>query len=167
MKTKRKDAPVPTGGPKHDNRIGEIRQARGLTRKALAALLNCHDSQVFKLERGDTPLTFDWMYRLCEALDCTQPELMPEWRGPALKQQILLQAWVELSAEERGEVLKKLGIARQNIVELDGNLPNSGPKNPLVRVSYGPNGTYELEVFAPQKENSSQPTLGEAKQKDQ
>jgi transcriptional regulator with XRE-family HTH domain len=167
MKAKRKETSVPTGGPKHDNRIGEIRQARGLTRKALAALLDCHDSQVFKLERGDTPLTFDWMYRLCRALDCTQPELMPEWRDPALKQRVLLKAWAELSPEERVEVLEKLGIARQNTVELPGNLPNSGPKNPLVRVSYGPNGTYELEVFAPQKENSSQATPRETKQKDQ
>lgn len=167
MKAKRKGDSVPTGGPKHHNRIGEIRLARGLTRKALANKLRCHDSQVFKIERGDTPLTLDWMYRICEALECTLPELSPDWELTESKQQILLKAWAELSPEAQAEVLEKLGIARQNTAESDGNLPNSGPKNPLVKVSYGPDGTYELEVFAPQKENSSQATLGEAKKKDQ
>jgi transcriptional regulator with XRE-family HTH domain len=167
MKAKRKDDYVPTGGPKHDNRIGEIRLARGLTRKALAALLDCHDSQVFKLERGDTPLTFDWMYRLCKALGCTQPELMPEWRDPVLKQRILLKAWGELSPEQRAEVLEKMDMARGSALEMVQNSPNSDPKNPLIKITVQPDGTYGLEVFVPQKENSSQPTLGEAKQKDQ
>jgi transcriptional regulator with XRE-family HTH domain len=166
MKAKRKGGTLPSGGPKHSNRIGEIRVSRGLTRKALALRLGCHDSQVFKIERGDTPLTLDWMYRLCKALGCTLPELVPEWTLPFFKQEVFLRAWAELGALERVAVLEQIGIANQNTAGLSGNLPESGPKNALVKVIVSPDGTYELEVFAPQKENQNPGSLGETKQKD-
>lgn len=58
------------------NRIKYFRERAGLTQTQLAGLLNSGRSTITKLERGERPLTTDWLDRISKELDCTPVELL-------------------------------------------------------------------------------------------
>ncbi|MBB4268123.1 helix-turn-helix domain-containing protein [Roseospira visakhapatnamensis] len=60
------------------NRIREWREVRGLSRRALAELIGCHESQIVKLEAGERSLNTRWMSRLALALEVAAADLLPE-----------------------------------------------------------------------------------------
>lgn len=69
------DAPMATDAAE---RLRELREARGLSRRALAERVNCGESQIVKLERGERRLTLDWVERLAAALEVRPTDLIVE-----------------------------------------------------------------------------------------
>ncbi len=59
-----------------ENRIRELRKARGLTLKRMAELLGTSNQQISHLEKGRRRLTLDWMERIAEALECHPSDLL-------------------------------------------------------------------------------------------
>lgn len=62
--------------PAPNNRIAEIRKAKGLTQQQVASKVDAHWITISKLERGVMQLTRDWMARLALALDVEETELI-------------------------------------------------------------------------------------------
>jgi transcriptional regulator with XRE-family HTH domain len=60
------------------NRIRELREARGMSRAALAERAETAAAQIQKLELGLRQLTHTWMLKLAPALDCAPADLLPE-----------------------------------------------------------------------------------------
>ncbi|MBO6824468.1 MAG: helix-turn-helix transcriptional regulator [Thalassospira sp.] len=59
-----------------DNRITELRKAKGLTIKRLAELVGTSNQQISHLEKGHRRLTLEWMERIAEALECHPSDLL-------------------------------------------------------------------------------------------
>jgi phage repressor protein C with HTH and peptisase S24 domain len=59
-----------------ENRIKELRRARGLTLQKLAKKAGTTNQQISRLERGERRLTTDWMERLAGALGCSPVSLI-------------------------------------------------------------------------------------------
>ena len=59
-----------------ENRIKELRRARGLTLQRLAEKAGTTNQQISRLERGERRLTTDWMERLASALGCSPVSLI-------------------------------------------------------------------------------------------
>jgi phage repressor protein C with HTH and peptisase S24 domain len=59
-----------------ENRIKELRRARGLTLQSLAERADTTNQQISRLERGERRLTTDWMERLAGALGCNPAALI-------------------------------------------------------------------------------------------
>lgn len=62
------------------NRIAEQRRAKGLSQQQLAEKLGVHWTTISKLERGITRLDFDWVDKVCQALDVEEHEILPAAR---------------------------------------------------------------------------------------
>jgi transcriptional regulator with XRE-family HTH domain len=60
------------------NRIRELREARGMSRAALAERAETAAAQIQKLELGLRQLTHTWMLKLAPALGCNPADLLPE-----------------------------------------------------------------------------------------
>jgi len=132
-------------GEKHPNRMEAIRNARGYSRKQMALLLGCHESQVFKVERGDTPMTLDWLYRVATALHCLPFELLPLWEQPSIKKVTIERLWSDLSEADRAETLANL---RKTSPELRAAPPPAKEKLPQFEVAVSPDGSYRATFFA-------------------
>jgi transcriptional regulator with XRE-family HTH domain len=52
------------------NRLKELREARGLSLAALAALVGTSNQEISHLELGKRQLTVDWLERIASALGC-------------------------------------------------------------------------------------------------
>jgi transcriptional regulator with XRE-family HTH domain len=61
------------------NRLQELREARGLTLRALAELVGTSNQQLSHLELGKRQLTADWLVRLATALNCHPWEIVGQW----------------------------------------------------------------------------------------
>lgn len=59
-----------------ENRIRELRQAKGLTIKRLAELVRTSNQQISHLEKGHRRLTLEWMARIADALACHPSDLL-------------------------------------------------------------------------------------------
>lgn len=55
--------------PESAKRLREFREAKGLSRSALADAVGAHHNQIQKLENGERRLTVEWIDRLARALD--------------------------------------------------------------------------------------------------
>ena len=69
---------LPEGGTKSvmDNRIKELRDARGWSMRELAARANTSASTINKLEKGETVLNVLWMQRLAKIFDIAPESLI-------------------------------------------------------------------------------------------
>jgi transcriptional regulator with XRE-family HTH domain len=64
-----------TGG-RMSNRIKELRKARGLTQTQLAELAGKAQASLNRVEKGISPLTYDWAYRLAPHLGVQPHDIM-------------------------------------------------------------------------------------------
>lgn len=60
------------------NRIKKYRNRAGMTQQALADALGTGKSTVVKLERGERPLSQDWLSRMSAVLDCYPSDLLDD-----------------------------------------------------------------------------------------
>ena len=65
------------------NYIKEIRTERGLTLENLAELVGTSHQQISLLEKGQRRLTWDWILRIADALQCHSSDITD---GPATPQ---------------------------------------------------------------------------------
>lgn len=129
------------------NRVETLREARGISRSELAAKLGCHNSQVFKLERGDVPMTLDWMHKIATALDVSVCELLHEWDAPEHRLGLIERLWASAGEAERSEMLARISQIdpdRVSSVQTVGQ-----EKSPLVEITVRPDGTYRAFVYGP------------------
>lgn len=61
-----------------NNRIRELREARGWSMRKLADQLNTTGSTINKLEKGRMALTVDWLHRIAKVLDTKPSEIISE-----------------------------------------------------------------------------------------
>jgi transcriptional regulator with XRE-family HTH domain len=90
-----------------NNRISELRKARGLTLKRLAELVGTSNQQISHLEKGRRRLTLDWMERIAEALECHPSELLiggTQLRNE--KERAMVELFRGLSEEQQEAFLK-------------------------------------------------------------
>lgn len=95
------------------NRIRELREARGLSQKALAELANVTPSALNKLEMGTRGLDQDWMRRLAPLLAVPPAELLPVEDNPDI-----------LTPEER-EMVSRLRAANEKERETFGKVADA------------------------------------------
>ena len=96
-----------------ENRIRELREARGLSLHKLAACLQTSAWQIRRLETGERRLTDAWMMRLAEALEVppadlfARPGSLPNLDDlPKTPSEILLlRAWRLLTKKDRRALL--------------------------------------------------------------
>jgi transcriptional regulator with XRE-family HTH domain len=91
--------------PYQANLIAQIRESRRLSMEQLGAMLvpPATGSQINKLEKGQTQLTIDWLYRLSRALNCYPQELLPDLLGPPIsrEEQLFVDLLRELGEQQR------------------------------------------------------------------
>ena len=109
------------------NRIRQLRQARGLTLSAMAALVGTTGAQISRLEQGTRRLTDSWMIRCAKALQVDPVDLFP-FEPDALNpdhvakteaEVKLLSLWRIISFEQQERVLDAADIV---LAELDSVL---------------------------------------------
>jgi len=86
------------------NQIRSLREGRGWSMDELGSRLTppATASQINKLEKGYTRLTFEWMQRLARALECHPAQLLPD--APLVtdpREQALLDLYRGLSEQDR------------------------------------------------------------------
>jgi transcriptional regulator with XRE-family HTH domain len=65
------------------NRIREIREAKGLSQPQLAEKVGTSQPQMDRLEKGQRRLTQEWMQRIAKALKCEPGDLIAVTAGAA------------------------------------------------------------------------------------
>jgi transcriptional regulator with XRE-family HTH domain len=92
-----------------ENRIAELRKARGLTLKALAERIGTSNQQISHLEKGRRRLTLDWMERTAIALHCEPFDLVSDRTRPeANKERQLIALFRALSEHQQDACLQFL-----------------------------------------------------------
>lgn len=90
-----------------ENRIKELRKARGLTMKQLAELVGTSNQQISHLEKGRRRLTLEWMERIAKALDCQPADLLGgSTQIQNEKERAMIELFRGLSEEQQDAFLK-------------------------------------------------------------
>jgi transcriptional regulator with XRE-family HTH domain len=100
------------------NRIRLMRVQRGLTLQQLAARIDPPASyqQVARLERDQRRLTWEWLKRIAEALDCVPMDLIEDgWERLSPAERRLLAAFRDLPEAKRTTVLREVGQPEAHI----------------------------------------------------
>jgi transcriptional regulator with XRE-family HTH domain len=92
------------------NRLQQLREARGLTLRDLAARAGTSNQQVSHLELGKRQLTTSWLKRLAEALGCHPWEIVEDGPGSDLtdRERLLLVNFRRLSEEQQTSLLAEI-----------------------------------------------------------
>ncbi len=102
-----------------DNRISELRKARGLTMKQLAELVGTSNQQISHLEKGRRRLTLDWMERIAKALECHPSDLLAG--GTRLqneKERAMIELFRGLSDEQQEAFLQATAALAKPVVDV-------------------------------------------------
>nr|WP_243848033.1 helix-turn-helix transcriptional regulator [Sphingomonas oligoaromativorans] len=91
------------------NRIRKLREAQGLSQKALADLINVTPSALNKIEMGTRGLDQEWMRRIARVLNCSSADLLPDEENPD-----------RLTTEERALIERYRSASEREKVILDG-----------------------------------------------
>ena len=92
------------------NRLKEMREARGLTLRQLAALVGTANQQISNLELGKRQLTVDWLIRIAAALGCHPWEIVVEFEPFSLdeRERRMLENFRSLSAQRQNFLLAEM-----------------------------------------------------------
>jgi len=105
-----------------ENRISELRKARGLTLKRLAELVGTSNQQISHLEKGRRRLTLEWMERIAAALECHPSDLLiggTQLRNE--KERAMIELFRGLSEEQQEAFLKATAALAKPIENTDRN----------------------------------------------
>lgn len=95
------------------NRIRELRKAKGMYLEHLAARVGCGVTQLSDLERGNRPLTYDWMKRVARALKVQPADLLSEKdnsRSLSAGEQELVRIYDRATDAQRDQLLQMARI---------------------------------------------------------
>lgn len=122
------------------NRARELRLRAGLTAEETAIRADTSSVQIYRLEKGEREMTFEWMSRLSQALNCKPYEILPHDWQPIVDQEVP-ESVIDYICDIQETVDEWL---RQNKKELDWE-----SKKLLVK------SLYEETVKLPQEERKS------------
>jgi transcriptional regulator with XRE-family HTH domain len=108
-----------------ENRIRELRTARGLTLKRLAELVGTSNQQISHLEKGRRRLTLDWMERIAGALECHPSDLLVG--GTQLrneKERAMIELFRGLSDEQQEAFLKATAALAKPVESANKTMAN-------------------------------------------
>ncbi len=108
-----------------ENRIRELRKARGLTLKRMAELLGTSNQQISHLEKGRRRLTLEWMERIAEPLECHPSDLLIG--GSRLrndKERAMIELFRGLSEEQQEAFLKATAALAKPVEKANKNAVN-------------------------------------------
>lgn len=108
-----------------DNRISELRKARGLTLKRLAELVGTSNQQISHLEKGRRRLTLEWMERIAKALECHPSDLIiggSEIRNE--KERAMIELYRGLSDEQQEAFLQATAALAKPMSGLEKKVAN-------------------------------------------
>lgn len=115
------------------NRISELRNAKGLTQQGLGELAGTTKQTIHKLEKGTTGLTLDWMYRLAPHLGVEPHELVPSVlkANPTKKEPITPSALLPFGATPLNNVKKDLPVLGRPAGAKEGVIMITVEKEPV------------------------------------
>lgn len=87
------------------NRIKVLREKAGISQEKLAELLSTGRSTVVKLERGERPLTIDWIERIAPLIGCAPWEMLPENKTQEDKEMEIRLRWRSMDEDVKEAVL--------------------------------------------------------------
>ena len=108
-----------------ENRIRELRKARGLTLKRMAELVGTSNQQISHLEKGRRRLTLEWMERIAEALECHPSDLLigsSHLRNE--KERAMIELFRGLSEEQQEAFLKATAALAKPVEKANKNAVN-------------------------------------------
>lgn len=132
----------------HANNIMALRRRRGMSAAQLAAAVvpPSTDSQIYKLEKGETALTLNWMIRVAAGLGCPLHELLPGAGMQDAEEVELLQLVRALGPDGRSRARELLQAAAENPAPVE--ISQAGPGDPrLAEVVVSDDGSYTLTVY--------------------
>lgn len=87
------------------NHIRTLREDRGLTQEQLAEKTGTTNQQIGRLENGERRLTWEWMQRIADALECHPMDLVEEAASvETSEERKLLNTYRSLPPQERRTV---------------------------------------------------------------
>ena len=108
-----------------ENRIRELRKARGLTLKRMAELVGTSNQQISHLEKGRRRLTLEWMERIAEALECHPSDLLIGGsRLRSDKERAMIELFRGLSEEQQEAFLKVTAALAKPVEKANKNAVN-------------------------------------------
>ena len=90
-----------------DNRIRELRKARGVSQAELGRMIGMHQTMVGNIENGNRSLTVEWARRFAKALSVSVADLLTEDDNPGRlrdDEAELLKAYRGASADQKGNI---------------------------------------------------------------
>lgn len=99
--------------PPLKNRIAEWRTRRALTQRKVAAEMGIEHTTLGRLERGELPVTTEYLLTLARVLDCHPVELIIDASAVASDdtEAAVLQSLRGMTAEQRAAILLIMGRA--------------------------------------------------------
>lgn len=102
-----------------ENKLKEIREARGYSQAKLAELAGTSQQQIGKLEKGERKLSPEWQIRLSKALNCRPVDLMPEEFQSTItltkKEEAFLEMFRNLSEREQDGIMAAFNVLTQPV----------------------------------------------------
>lgn len=99
------------------NRIREWRKVRGWTMENLAHEIGCSIPQVGDLERGNRPLTVEWMVKIARAIEVKPADLLlPEQNSASLRpdEHDLIDRFRRADPAQRQQIVRMVEILIPN-----------------------------------------------------
>jgi transcriptional regulator with XRE-family HTH domain len=132
----------------HVNNILMLRRRARMSAAQLAAAVipPSTDSQIYKLEKGETALTLSWMIRIAAGLGCPLHELLPGAGMQDAEEVELLQLVRALGPDGRDRARELLQAAAEDPGPVETR--QGGPGDPrLAEVVVSDDGSYTLTVY--------------------
>lgn len=89
------------------NRLKELREVRGLSLAALAALVGTTNQQISHLELGKRQLTVEWLVRIARALDCHPWAIISESAPSDARELELVRAFRAMNLRDQETLLTR------------------------------------------------------------
>lgn len=128
------------------NRARELRLRAGLTAEEAASRAETSTVQIYRLEKSEREMTFEWMYKLSQALNCKPYEILPNDWQPIVDQEVpesvidyicdiqeTVDQWLKQNKKELDWESKKLLI--KSLYEETIKLPQEERKTNIVNLT--------------------------------
>lgn len=117
------------------NRIGKLREERGLTQADLARMIRTSQPQIQRLENGERKLTEDWMRRIARALDVEPADLLATATRAEFADD--LKPYLPEASDDLAKPLKARNLRYSKVLRPSLELAGI-PRGKIILVDYSP-----------------------------
>jgi transcriptional regulator with XRE-family HTH domain len=96
-------------------KIAEVRKEKGLSQEALSEILDCHWVTISNLERGEKPLTVEWMLRIADALAVDPATFFEKPTEPVDDPKAYVQDVLQRHKLSPGGLAAKVGVSASTL----------------------------------------------------